>query len=340
MTVQLREFSLSLAAPLATGAGDIRERRGLLVGVRIDGARGVGEATPLPGWTEPYAACRERLRSATAIGPDDLDADHPAARHGVELAHLDAEARRANVPLAAVLSDDYADRVPVNATVGDATPEATVAAATAAVDREFDCLKVKVGARDLAADLDRLRAVREAVADGVTLRVDANGAWNRETAESALPALAELGVEMVEQPLPAAALDDLAELRGHGVDVAVDESLAHSDLDEVLAADAADVVVVKPMVLGGPRHAVSLADRARSVGVDVVVTTTVDAAVARAAAVHVAACVPDVRPCGLATGALLSDDLGPDPVPVTDGSVRRPDGPGNCGGVFDDLLWG
>jgi L-alanine-DL-glutamate epimerase-like enolase superfamily enzyme len=82
------------------------------------------------------------------------------------------------------------------------------------------------------------------------------------------------------------------------------------------------------MVLGGPGNAHTVAMRALELGVDPVVTTTVDAVVARTAAVHVAAAVPDIRPCGLATAGLLEDDLGADPAPVVDGSITVPQGPG------------
>jgi len=58
--------------------------------------------------------------------------------------------------------------------------------------------------------------------------------------------------------------------------------------------------------------------------VDPVVTTTVDGVVARTAAVHVAAAIPDVAPCGLATAELLAEDLGPDPAPVDDGRISVP----------------
>ncbi|MFB6157052.1 MAG: o-succinylbenzoate synthase, partial [Haloferacaceae archaeon] len=88
----LREFSLDLATPLSTARGEVAERRGLLVGLDRDGTRGVGEATPLPGWTEPFDDCRAALETAGANGLPP--AGRPAARHGVELARLDADARR------------------------------------------------------------------------------------------------------------------------------------------------------------------------------------------------------------------------------------------------------
>jgi L-alanine-DL-glutamate epimerase-like enolase superfamily enzyme len=135
-------------------------------------------------------------------------------------------------------------------------------------------------------------------------------------------------VAYVEQPLPADDLAGHAALRGTDVDVALDESLVGRRVDSVLDADAADVLILKPMVLGGPGNAHTLALRAREQGVEPVVTTTIDGVVARLAALHVAAAVPDIGACGLATGDRLAADLAPDPTTVTDGAMSVPQSTG------------
>mgnify|MGYP006289918945 CR=1 FL=1 len=359
--VRHRPFALDLVRPLGTARGEIRRREGFVLAVEREGdapgAVGLGEATPLPEWTESHGACAAALeklgdRSGSEPLREALDAEStPAARHGVSLALADAGARKAGERLADRLADragidaEPAESVPVNATVGDGTPEETAAEASRAVADGFDCLKLKVGAREVGADVERVRAVREAVGDAVALRADANGAWDRSRARSALDALAPFDLAYVEQPLPADDLDGLAALRGgdrtdgpaDSVPIAADESVAVAGIDAVVDADAADAVVLKPMALGGPDRALAAALRARSAGVEPVVTTTIDAVVARTAAVHVAAAVPDVSPCGLATGPLLAEDLAPDPCPVADGAVAVPSGPGLAGGAFDEL---
>jgi o-succinylbenzoate synthase len=331
VTPALERFSLSLASPLDTAAGRISDREGFLVRVD-DGARGLGEATPLPGWTESLAECRRALESG------DPEESTPAARHGVALARADAAARATDRRLADSLAGGTAaDAVPVNATVGDADVDETAEATREAVDAGYDCVKLKVGARTPDVDEARLRAARDAAGDGVELRADANGAWDRATARRLLDVAAGLDVGYVEQPLAADDVSGHAELRGRGVGVALDESLAARSVADVLAADAADVLVCKPMALGGPDRTLEAARRARSAGVDVAVTTTVDAVVARLGALHVAAAIPDVLACGLATGALLAEDLAPDPAPVRDGAITVPPGPGLAGTTLNEL---
>lgn len=331
-------FRVRLDPPLATAQGTLDEREGFLVGLDHDGVGGLGEATPLPGWTESLTECRGALDRAARVATE-LDwgvalakLDAPAARHGVALALAEARARAESEPLYRTLgapAERRVERVAVNATLGsDGTPEDVAAGADAAVAAGYGCLKIKVGSHTVETDIERVRAARNAVGEAVSLRVDANGVWTPEEAERAVEALAALDVEYVEQPLPTAALDATAGLRGRGVDIALDESLATHDVETVLDANAADVLVLKPMVVGGPDLTARAARQCREAGVEPVVSTTVDAVVARTAAVHVAASIPDVRPCGLATGDRIVRDLAPDPAPVADGSIRVPQEPG------------
>jgi len=347
--IGVEPFSLRLASPLETAAGRIEARNGFVVRVAFDGHRGVGEATPLPGWTESYDECNAALGDAaggsevaSATDPAaGIDVTTPAARHGVELATADARARAAGEPLAAWLADGSpADAVPVNATVGDGPADAAAAATRAAVDAGYDAVKVKVGAREAEADEARLRAVRDAAGDGVELRADANGAWDARTAERMVDIAADLDFAYVEQPRPASDIAGTAALRGRGVDVAVDESVAAVGIDEILDRDAADVIVCKPMALGGPVRTCAVARRAAARGVSTVVTTTIDGVVARIGALHVAATLPDPPACGLATGARLASDLAPDPAPVEAGRMAVPSDPGLADAAFESLRRG
>lgn len=338
--MRVEPYSLPLSEPLTTADGTIESRAGYLVTVQVDGERGVGEAAPLAGWTESRSDCRRALEAASdrddESGPEaaleSLDAaETPAARHALALALADARSRAAGDPLYRYLgAEQRTAHVPVNATIGDSSVVQTRAAAERAVEDGFRTLKLKVGVRDIGSDLERLWAVREACPDA-QLRTDANGAWDEETARKAIRTGVVQRLTYVEQPLPADDLAGHAALRGNGVAIALDESVVECGVDAVLDAEAADVVVLKPMALGGPDRALAAAERARNAGVEPVVTTTIDGAIARTAAVHVAAAIPDRPACGLATGGRLERDLLPeDPAPREGGHVRVPSDPGNA----------
>ncbi|WP_435077250.1 mandelate racemase/muconate lactonizing enzyme family protein [Halococcus sp. AFM35] len=330
--MRIEPFSLALAGPLSTARGTIDTRDGFLVTIEHEGLWGVGEATPLPGWTESLDDCRAALERARSTDGwenalDALDGT-PAARHGLALALCDARSRAAGVPLYRYLGGEHRERVPVNATIGDDTVNETVDAATAAVERGFAALKLKVGVQAVEDDIERIATVREAVGPDIELRVDANGAWSRDEARAALDGFADADLAYVEQPLSRADLVGHAELRGQ-VWVALDESLATHSVECVLDTGAADVLTLKPMVLGGPDRARAVALAAREAGCEAVLTTTIDGALARAGAVHVAASLPDPLPAGLATADRLATDLLADPAPIEDGHAHVPQEPGN-----------
>lgn len=334
MRASLVPFELALSTPLETSAGTIHERTGWVLRIGEDTV-GIGEATPLPGFTESVDACEAAITDVVSAVRDERwpgafasVSDAPAARHALTTALLDRRARETEQPLYRQLGGrQLVESIPVHATVGAAGPDESVARATEAVGSGFETLKLKVGTRPLDADLDRIAAVREAVGPDVDIRVDANGAWDRSTASRALDGLAESDVSLVEQPVPASDLTTLHDLRGR-IPIAADESVVEMGAGAVLEAGAADVLVLKPMALGGLDAARGIAHRARRRGLSVLVSNTIDGAVARTGTVHLAASLPDRTVAGLATASMLETDLAVDPSPITDGAMPVPQTPG------------
>jgi o-succinylbenzoate synthase len=207
---------------------------------------------------------------------------------------------------------------------------ASVEEAERAVARGFSTLKLKVGADAPSLDRARLAAVHEAVGDEAELRIDANGAWSPARAIEILRDLDSLDLELAEQPVPADDIAGMARVRAAVlVPIAADESLSDfARAARLLEARAADAFVLKPAALGGLRAAAMLAQRARAAGVRVLVTSSIDGAIARAAALALAESLPDPLPaCGLATGELLAGDLAAGPEPK-DGYIDLAESPG------------
>jgi O-succinylbenzoate synthase len=218
-------------------------------------------------------------------------------------------------------------RVPVNVTVPAVDPET----AHRIVRESGGCrtAKVKVAepGQSLADEIARLEAVRDALGPAGQIRVDANAAWDVDTAVARLATLdrAALGLEYAEQPVPG--VDDLAALRRRTrVPIAADESIRRAaDPLAVARAHAADVVVLKVQPLGGVRACLELAER---IGLPVVVSSALESSVGLAAGVALAAALPELPyACGLATAQLFHDDLVEHPFLPVDGAldVRRPD---------------
>jgi o-succinylbenzoate synthase len=308
--LEIRPYRLRLSRPLHTARGVYTVREGFVVLARQGGLTGRGEAAPLPEHgTETLAECLDELRRATLTRLPKA----PAARHAVELALLDLRAQREGIPLAVLLDPRAKREVPTGALLSALTmPELAREAQRAAADG-FGTLKLKVGHGD---DFARAAVVRDAVGPNVKLRLDANGAWSQAEALRRLEELAPLGIELCEQPTA-----DLIGLRGK-VRIAADELVAR---DFEAALERAEVIVLKPMVLGGLLPALALARAAMRRGRQVIVTTSLDGAIARAGAAHLAAAVlaeGEQPAAGLATGTMLAEDLCEDALAPRGGVVR------------------
>lgn len=207
------------------------------------------------------------------------------------------------------------DRVDVNALV-DATSDVPDALAARVV-------KVKVGRATPAADVDRVARLRAQLGPAVTIRLDANGAWDVETAVGFLDATAKYDIEFVEQPV--ASMDDLVTVRRRSVvPVAADECVRSvADAVRLRARSAADVLVLKVQPLGGVRPALAVAEAA---GLPVVVTSMFETSIGIAAGLALACALPDPPlACGLATLDRIAGDVVGDPLVPHSGVLTVPD---------------
>jgi O-succinylbenzoate synthase len=214
------------------------------------------------------------------------------------------------------------DVIPVNATLPAVSPDE--------IDTVLDrfgatrTVKVKVAERGqtLADDVARVRAVRERLGPAGRIRVDANGGWNVDEAEHAAHALAPFDLEYLEQPC--ATVAELAELRERLRDwqlpVAADESVRKAaDPLAVVAAGAADLLVVKAAPLGGITAALGIVAAS---GLPAVVSSALDTSVGLAMGARLAAALPDLDyDCGLGTAALLAADVTAHPLLPREGRI-------------------
>lgn len=316
---ELRALSGKMQQPAGNARMQWPRRDGLLLRLRSgEGAVGLGEAAPLPGYSrDTVDSCAAQLgqlpwpalslagdEEAPALCPATLRVLAPlaaAARCAAETALLDLAARRRGLPLATLLRGETPTPVAVSALLGGDNPAAVLASAQAAVARGFTVLKFKLGRPEGAAwELAALRLLRQQLGLSVALRLDANRAWSPAEAAERLAALADLQPELIEEPL--ADVRELPRLRSP-VPVALDESLQHlepaHELAPLLAAGCVQALVLKPMALGGPLRCLQLAGLGQRYGVPSFVTHLFDGTVALAAAVAVALALPRRLACGL-----------------------------------------
>ncbi|MCP2169314.1 o-succinylbenzoate synthase [Goodfellowiella coeruleoviolacea] len=220
------------------------------------------------------------------------------------------------------------DRIPVNCTIPVVPAERAheIAAASGC-----GTAKVKVADRPDShqEDLARVAAVRAALGPGGAVRVDANGAWDVDTAVRRIWELdrAAGGLEYVEQPC--ATIEELAQVRRRTrVRIAADESIRRAeDPLRVAVAGAADIAVIKCTPLGGVRRALEVAEAA---GLPCVVSSALETSVGLAGQLALAGALPHLDfACGLGTLSLFTGDLVPaaESLVTVDGQLPVPTTP-------------
>jgi L-alanine-DL-glutamate epimerase-like enolase superfamily enzyme len=303
----------------------------------VDGATGLGEAAASPDFDGVTAAGIARglratlppvLPRASEI-PSLLAPLTPAGRCALDTAFQDLSARRDGLRVSDRVGSVRRERVPVNALLLQEPGPAFLGEARAAWEKGIRTFKIK--SRNRAADLARLRGLREQFGGAARLRLDANGAWSHAEAVARLRVLADLDLEYVEQPLKPGDLAGMAALaRQTAIPLAADEAATDAEaVSRIAAAAAAAIVVVKLPPAGGVTGAAAAVERAAEHGLGVVVTGMMETSVGLAAALHVAASAPSLAgACGLGTIDLLAQDVVREPLRIEAGAMILPESPG------------
>lgn len=261
--------SWPIARPFTTARGTKQTAHVVVATITDGNVKGRGECVPYPRYGHEPAGVAATINDFR--GPSDrrelLDA-LPAgpARNAIDCALWDLEAKRSGHPawqLACIPK-------PVNIPTAFTLPLDTASAMgqRAAIEQWRPLLKVKLGSDDVAADMERLRAVRNE-APGPRLIVDANEGWNMTALAEFAPVAAALGVELIEQPLPEGEDQDLAGFQS-SVPLAADESIRDGSDLAALAARY-QIVNIKLDKAGGLTRALTLADEARELGLGIMV---------------------------------------------------------------------
>ncbi len=326
MQLSTRTVQLALAEEFGIARGSRTTQAVVQIELEHEGLTGRGEAAPVYYRGESVETASAFLADAgPGLGDDPfaledalgrLEGD-AAARAALDAAFHDWIGRRLVVPVWRLLGLSR-DVPPTSYTIGMDTLEGTRERARRA--RRFRALKVKVGGSE---DLARLEAVRSET--GAPLRVDANEGWTLEQARELLPALTELGVELVEQPFPAADLDSFRALRElePRPPVVVDEG-CHDLKDVAACAGYADAINVKLAKCGGLREAVRMVHAARALGLRTMLGCMIESELGIAPAAQIASLFDWVD----LDGHLLLADRPFTGLELVDGRVLPGDAPG------------
>lgn len=213
-----------------------------------------------------------------------------SAKAAVEIAIYDLFGQLYNAPLYKVLGGGD-PVITTDITISVDYIDKMVADSIAAVDRGFESLKIKVG-KDIGLDIERVKAIYNAVEGRALLRLDANQGWTAKQAVYAMHTLEDAGVllELLEQPVKAQDIDGLKYVtdRVHTPVMADESVFGPMEVVELIKMRAADIINIKLMKTGGISNAIRIADIAALYGVECMIGCMLESSISVAAAVHVA----------------------------------------------------
>jgi L-Ala-D/L-Glu epimerase len=286
LSVAEERFPIAVAFTISRGSKTEAE---VIACTVIEGENsGRGECVPYRRYGETMESVRLEIEAASAAIEAGIDRNEllqamkpGAARNAVDCALWDLEAKITGVRVAERLGNGSPALLETAFTVSLASPETMAAQASENAFRPL--LKVKIGGGD--GDLARIRAVRDA-APASRLILDANEGWTDDNIRENLAVAADLGVALVEQPLPAGK-DTILGRIARPVPVCADESVHTADGLEKLAG-LYDAINIKLDKTGGLTAALLLRDRAKELGFGIMVGCMVGTSLAMAPAVLLA----------------------------------------------------
>lgn len=325
--IRIGEISVPLKTPFKTALRTVNSVEDIIVEIHTDTGRiGFGEAPPtgvITGDTKGAIIGALRDHIAKSIVGMDIEnfeeimlklnkciVSNTSAKAAVDIALYDLYGQLYNAPLYKMLGG-YRKEIITDITISVNSPEEMAMDSLDAIKRGFTTLKIKVG-KDSLVDLERMKAIRNAVGYDVKLRIDANQGWKPKEAVQALTKMEDAGldIEFVEQPVEAHDIDGLKFVTDNvSIPVLADESVfSPQNALTILQNRAADFINIKLMKTGGLYNALKICSIAEIYGVECMIGCMLEAKVSVNAAVHLAAAKSIITKIDLDGPVLCSED--------------------------------
>lgn len=336
MNLHYYPYKLPFKRTFKTAAGSFDHRTGLFLELSVEGRSIWSEVAPLPGFSlESVEEVRSWLdrhgrklvsrfdQTSNIDTTDELQSAPPSVQFGLSaLFHLH-QAERRKMPLFRYLNPKASHTLPVNATLGMTNLDNALKQVSEFYRQGYRTVKIKTG-RDIDAEAELLEQINKTFPE-LTLRLDANRAWELDQAVSNLNRLAAFSPEYCEEPLFNPDSDSLARLREQvEIPIAADESIRKpEEAHNLISNNSVDVLILKPMLLGSVSTIRDITRFAGDHHVPCIFTTSLEAGIGRFLTGHLAAALgsPD-HASGLATGSLLEKDVIQDDRFISNGQLQ------------------
>lgn len=306
--IEVAEVSIPLVTPFKTALRTVEAVNDIVIKITADdGSCGFGEAPPtavITGDTKGSIRCAiEEFIAPNLIGMEIADLDgimwklhtcilkNTSAKAAVDMAVYDLFAKSCGKPLYQVLGG-HRKEIETDLTISVNPIDEMVCDSLKAVEQGFSILKIKVGKEGLK-DIERIRAIRDAVGPQIRLRIDANQGWSAKQAVRIIQAMEDQGIEMdlVEQPVSAHDFEGMKFVTSRvSTPILADESVfSVEDAIRICQERAADLINIKLMKTGGIYEALKICAVAESCGVECMTGCMLESKIAVSAAAHLSA---------------------------------------------------
>ncbi len=272
-----------------------------------DGIEGIGESTTIGGLSygnespDSIKVNIDRHFAPLLIGQDASNINaamlrldrsirgNTFAKSGIESALLDALGKRLNLPVSELLGGRVRDALPVAWTLASGNTEQDIAEAEKMLDlRRHRIFKLKIGAGEVSRDLAHVLAIKKALGERASVRVDVNQAWDEAVALRACKVLGDNGVDLIEQPISRNNRGGMARLNlSSPAPIMADESIeCVEDAFNLAREGAASVFALKIAKNGGPRAVLRTAAIAEAAGIGLYGGTMLEGGIGTLASAH------------------------------------------------------
>ncbi|MFM2207037.1 MAG: hypothetical protein RL213_1012 [Bacteroidota bacterium] len=323
--ITLFPIRIPLKEPFIISLGPLTHAENVFVRIETsDGLTGWGECSPF------RTIHGESVRTCMAVGEDmarrivNQDISSPenlletmdrsvyantSIKSAFDIAFHDLLAQQRHVPLFRLWGDIPKRPLYTDYTVSLSGKEKMVSDAKRILDEGYPVIKVKLGGAP-EEDIDRIQAIRSAVGTGIAIRIDANQGWSLEGAKTALHAMAGLGIEHCEEPLPRWQYDLLPELRSHvSIPLMADESCCSEyDAQRLIDSNACQGINIKLGKSSGFVRARRIASTAGAAGMKLQVGGFLESRLGFTASAHFAVAYPEITCIDFDTPLMFTAD--------------------------------
>ncbi len=326
MELKLFKYRFPLTCNFVSASHSYAKREGVLLVLNNDKIEAYGEAAPLHGFSKEtledilkYINQHKddlRFQIEKKINEGDYLSNHSASSmpdslvFAIDTLLTDFRAREQQTSSQKILFEKPKSRIEVNATLTLADQDKTLRKAEQLWKKGFRTFKLKIGA-DFIREKQSIEMLRKQY-PSLKLRVDANKSWSYDEAVSNLNQLAPFELEYCEEPIAQSGSQVLSKLRkASPIPIALDESLYQvRQLSHWIERKCADILIIKPMILGGIHKHLEICQEAIELGYSIIFTTALESAVGRGMTAALASGLgSDNHAHGLATGDYFKTDV-------------------------------